>query len=269
MIKVLNLGAGVQSTTVLRLAIHGEIERPDHVIFADTGWEPRAVYEHLAVLEREIAGAGIPFHKVSAGNIKDDEMRATMRGTKDKGQRFISMPFYTDTGMVRRQCTREYKIDPISKLTRQLCGVGRKTKNNCTPKVERWFGISLDEVQRMRLSAEWWAVNHYPLIDLGMTRSDCLSWMESKGYPRAPRSACIACPYRSDAEWRHLRDTSPEEFEEACQFDEAIRERGGMRGDIFVHRSGRPLRLVDLSTPEDHGQQNMWRDAECAGMCGV
>ena len=36
LIKVLSLGAGVQSSTVLRLAIHGEIERPDHVVFADT-----------------------------------------------------------------------------------------------------------------------------------------------------------------------------------------------------------------------------------------
>jgi hypothetical protein len=275
LVKVLNLGAGVQSTTVLRLALRGEIERPNHVIFADTGWEPRAVYEHLAVLEEEMREAGIEFHKVSAGNIKDDALRATDRGTKAEGERYANMPYYTldrengGKGMIRRQCTREYKIDPISKLTRELCGVGRKNKNNCTPLVERWFGISLDEIQRMRQSAEWWAVNYYPLVELGMTRDDCLQWMERNGYTRPPRSACIACPYRSDAEWRHLSDTSLEEFEEACEFDDAIRTRGGMRGDIYVHRSCLPLRDVDLSTPEDHGQQNMWRDLECAGMCGV
>ena len=170
---------------------------------------------------------------------------------------------------MRRQCTRQYKVDPISKLVKSLADVGRKSKNNNTPKVEQWFGISMDEIRRCTLSRYWWATNYYPLIELGMSRDDCLQWMDRHGYERPPRSACIACPYKSDLEWRHLRDTSPEEFKEACQFDEAIRNRGGMRGQIFVHRSAKPLREVDFSTPEDHGQQNMFRDNECAGMCGV
>ena len=273
MIKVLSLGAGVQSSTVLRLAIHGEIERPDHVIFADTGWEPRAVYKHLARLEIEMNTADIPFFKVSVGDIKADALRATVRGTKKNGQRHANMPYYTrqangDLGMIRRQCTREYKVDPISKKVRELCNVGRKSKTNHIPKVEQWFGISTDELRRCTLSRFWWAVNYYPLIDLHMTRDDCLSWMNRHGYPRPPRSACVACPYKADIEWRLLRDESPDEWEEACVFDEAIRHRGGMRGDIYVHRTATPLREVDLSTPEDHGQARLWDD-ECAGMCGL
>lgn len=38
--RVLSLGAGVQSTAVLLMMIHGEIPKADHVIFSDTGWEP-------------------------------------------------------------------------------------------------------------------------------------------------------------------------------------------------------------------------------------
>ncbi|MGB5093359.1 MAG: hypothetical protein WBN97_08640, partial [Parvibaculum sp.] len=42
------LGAGVQSTTLALMAAHGEIgPMPDCTIFADTGWVPQAVYEHL------------------------------------------------------------------------------------------------------------------------------------------------------------------------------------------------------------------------------
>lgn len=279
--KVLSLGAGVQSTTVLRLALHGEIERPDHVIFADTGWEPRAVYDHLGVLEVEMAEAGLPFHKVKirpartvTGNIKEDALASTVRGLKQNGERHANLPYFTldretgGRGMLRRQCTYDYKIDPIMRKTKEVCGIGRKPKNPL-PLVERWMGISLDEVQRMRLSSDWWAVNYYPLVDLEMTRGDCLRWLEEKSYPRPPRSACIGCPFRSDAEWRHLRESSPEEFLEACDFDDAIRNRGGMRGEIFIHSARIPLREVDLSTPEDHGQQNLFRDLECAGMCGV
>jgi len=41
----LSLGAGIQSSTVLLLACEGVIPRFDVALFADTGWEPRAVYD--------------------------------------------------------------------------------------------------------------------------------------------------------------------------------------------------------------------------------
>lgn len=47
MLRVLSLGAGVQSTTLALMAAHGEIEPPDCAIFADTQWEPAEVYAHL------------------------------------------------------------------------------------------------------------------------------------------------------------------------------------------------------------------------------
>lgn len=43
-LRVLSLGAGVQSTTLAFMAAHGEIgPMPDCAIFADTHWEPKAV----------------------------------------------------------------------------------------------------------------------------------------------------------------------------------------------------------------------------------
>jgi 3'-phosphoadenosine 5'-phosphosulfate sulfotransferase (PAPS reductase)/FAD synthetase len=41
-VRVISLGAGVQSTTVLLLAHRGELPGGpvDYAIFADTGWEP-------------------------------------------------------------------------------------------------------------------------------------------------------------------------------------------------------------------------------------
>lgn len=72
-LRVLSLGAGVQSTTLLMLAAEGKLPKLDAAVFADTGWEPAAVYEHLDRLESEVAGpAGIPIYRVSNGNIRDD-----------------------------------------------------------------------------------------------------------------------------------------------------------------------------------------------------
>ena len=47
-LRCLSLGAGVQSTTMALMAAHGALTpMPDCAIFADTGWEPEAVYDHL------------------------------------------------------------------------------------------------------------------------------------------------------------------------------------------------------------------------------
>jgi hypothetical protein len=270
LVKILSLGAGVQSSTILRMAIKGEIERPDHVIFADTGWEPRAVYEHLGILELEMAAADIPFHHVSCGrNIKEEGLRATAGDSK----RYANLPFYVidrrngKRGMLKRQCTSDFKIDPIVKKIYEIAKIPRKSLTNPNPQplVEQWLGISVDEMRRVKMSRHWWAVNYYPLIELGMTRSDCMDWNMRNGFATPPRSACIGCPFRSNAEWEWMRHAATEDFEEACEFDEAIRVRGGMFGDLFVHRSATPLRTA---VGDDDGQGSLFGE-DCAGVCGV
>lgn len=65
---MLSLGAGVQSSTLLLMALQGGL--PDCAIFADTGWEPQAVYDHLDRLEANARADGLPVHRVSAGNFR-------------------------------------------------------------------------------------------------------------------------------------------------------------------------------------------------------
>ena len=51
---ILSLGAGVQSTTLYLMFLHGEITpQIDCAIFADTGEEPESVYEHLEWLKAQ------------------------------------------------------------------------------------------------------------------------------------------------------------------------------------------------------------------------
>jgi hypothetical protein len=259
--RVLNLGAGVQSTTVALLAAQGVIDPFDIAVFADTGWEPTQVYSHLDWLESAVP---FPVERVSVGNLRDDLLAAA------RGERRISNPpFFVKTtsadgarfepGIIRRGCTRDYKIVPIERFL-------RKWRNG--QQIEQSFGISIDEVERMRSSRHAWSTYAYPLIDLGMTRADCLAWINERGYPQPPRSACAGCPYHSNAEWRRLRDEQPEAWADAVEVDAAIRNGlPGVRGDVYMHRSLVPLPDVDLTTPEDHGQLS-W-SSECEGMCGV
>jgi hypothetical protein len=138
--------------------------------------------------------------------------------------------------------------------------------------VVQWVGISLDEMTRMKPSRDAWIRVSWPLIHKRMTRRSCLEWMKSNGYPDPPRSACVYCPFRSDAEWRWLRDNDPEGFARAVLFDHETREmRKGQENptsETYIHRSLIPLGQVDLRSDTERGQLTLWDD-ECAGVCGV
>lgn len=266
--NILSLGAGVQSSTVLLMSCRGVLPKLDAAIFADTQWEPRAVYDWLeSVLKPEAEKAGIPMYVVTAGNIRADALRSRMRKEeyeKIEGGRWASMPLYTQLkdkdgeGMIRRQCTAEYKITPVQRKAKELSG-GKP--------IQLWMGISGDELRRIRMSKVRWIEHYYPLVfgfERPWHRHDCLKWLNVHGYGTAPRSACIGCPYRSNQEWRSL---SPDEWMDAVAFDKGIRQLGGLTADTYLHRSCKPLDMVDMSTDEERGQQN-WIN-ECEGMCGV
>lgn len=270
-LRVLSLGAGVQSSTVLLMSCVGELPKLDAAVFADTGWEPQAVYRHLEWLADEAGKYGIPVFTVSAGHIKEDALRCQLgytgpasgrqlqKGiTVDGMVRWGSMPYFIlgpngEKGMIKRQCTNEYKLTPIRRKVREVAGYAPR-KRISAGFVEQWIGISADESSRQRGSGEHWRLNRHPLLDVHITRLGCYDWMEKNGYPEPPRSACIGCPFRTDAEWRWLRDKEPESWEDAIEFDRTIRTFGGMRGQVFLHAQRIPLEEVDLRTDIDFGQ---------------
>lgn len=266
-LRVLSLGAGVQSTTLLRMIIHGELPPVDHAIFSDTGWEPQAVYQHLEVLKKECEDAGIPLHIVSNGNIRDDAL--------DPAHGFASMPLHIrnqkgEPAIGRRQCTREYKLKPVLDKQRELAGLkpGQRCKEH---RVTTVIGISWDEAQRMKDPAFPWLRNEYPLVDRHIKRYDCIKWNEEHGYPPPPRSSCIGCPYHSNKEWRAIRD-NPVDWADAIDFDRRLRSgelaRLSAPSEAFLHSARIPLEEVDIRSEEERGQGSLF-DMECEGMCGL
>jgi hypothetical protein len=244
------------------MAAHGEITpMPKCAIFADTQDEPEEVYHWLEKLEKWLP---FPVHRVTEGRLSDS---VTKLKTSKDGNLYTEsgIPAYTLKpdglkGMSQRQCTQNYKINPIRKFLRKWQKQG----------VVQWIGISLDEAHRMKPSRDKWVTNVWPLIDKRMNRHNCLLWLNKNGYPKPPRSACIYCPYHSNSEWRALSDRS---FLEAAQFEKnlqaAFRQLTHGNGNVpYLHPSRVNLMEVDFSTDEDHGQQIMFGN-ECEGMCGV
>ena len=137
-------------------------------------------------------------------------------------------------GMIRRQCTKEYKLDVIEHVIRHEI-VGLKPRQ-WFPRdeihVQQYLGISFDEAGRaarvrLRFAEVPWATPVFPLVERQITRSMCQQRLKAFGVPHeVPRSACVFCPYRSNEEWRWLRDNDPAGFQRAIEIDAALRTPG-------------------------------------------
>lgn len=273
-LNIISLGAGIQSSALLLMALHGEFnESPDAAIFADTQWESSSTYDYLDYLDTIAEPYSFRIYRVSAGNLRQD-----MLDSKSRGMRVANMPLHVRgsdgrPALLRRTCTKEYKIEPIQRKVAALLHEKLGRKAYPIKSVDQWIGISTDEASRMKDSRLKYVTLRYPLIEKRMSRTDCLEWLIDHGYQQPSKSACIGCPFHSDQFWRHLKRNHPEEWANAVEFDQEIR-RGirGVReisgGGCFVHRSLKPLDQVDLRTAEDRGQLNLFLN-ECEGMCGV
>ncbi len=268
---VLSLGAGTQSTVMALMAEQGYngMPKPDLAIFADTGWEPPAVYEHLEWLKSQLSYEVV---EVSAGNIKDD----LLLGRNPRGHHFMDIPAYLTepdgkASVSKRQCTSDYKLDPIKAELRQRLGLQKGRRAAKSSQVEMWLGISADEATRQKPSREEWITNRWPLIEQGYNRAQLYQWFRDR-YPERelPRSACIGCPYHSNSEWKHLKENDPRSFAEAVFVDRALREMPHLRelskGTAYLHRTRQPLAEIDFTNTKDYSEA---MQEECEGLCGI
>lgn len=304
-LRILSLGAGVQSSTLALMAEHGDIEPIDCAIFADTQSEPKAVMEWLDWLEKQVS---FPIYRVTRGSLRDDQLSLRVNGDRTcvKGKipayvlstdlkpswphefayedspeefikyvdEFMGPPKYVDVvskGMFGRKCTADYKIWAIEKKVKELLGIKRFSKKSPLL-VEQLIGISVDEAQREKPSNRAEIKHVFPLLDLYMTRNDCLSWMQKHGYPEPPKSACTFCPFHSDAMWEEIK-ASPE-WESVVHFERELqrlaKEDTVTRGVPYLHRDCVPIDQVEFKpkTNKKLHQLNLFGN-ECSGMCGV
>jgi hypothetical protein len=322
--NVLSLGAGRQSSCLFAMSCDGLLPKLDAAVFADTQSEQAAVYRQLDLLAELGAKSGIPLIRVTRGDLGRDSLDFRRNRVSQDGKRYASVPVFVKNadgsrGIVRRQCTSAYKIEPIEEwIKRILLKIAPRHHAPRTVQVRCWHGISADEEQRTRFPGRFrsrketslvqkvwgweeetvdveefvpdlWKSNAYPFCDseffpdqskqqLGWlkrwTVEDCQRWL-AKRFPGVDwiRSACVFCPYRRNAEWKRMRDTDPEAFADACQYDDDQRiadasysERRPLAGLPFLHDSLVPLRMVKLDSEDDWqlGFAN-----ECEGMCGL
>jgi hypothetical protein len=220
-----------------------ELPPLDFTVHSDTGWERAATYEFSRKWASWLERLGV---RVITTRSPDSYGMIDRWGG-------VQIPAFTvddqgKKGQIRRQCTGLWKIKPLRRILRS-----EMTERGLTPRpdtVELWLGITMDEFQRARTSGVKYVKNTFPLLDLKMTRDDCVQWLTDHGLPVPGKSSCVFCPYHDTATWKELH-SHEEDYKTALQVDEEVRA-ARPPGLLYVHPSRRPLaKAVEDGTTED------------------
>lgn len=230
-------GGGVQSSAIAALICQGKLPKPDLAVIADTGREYSPVWDYMSnVVQPELRKVGVELH-VAGHDLATVDLWSGADGNA------LLIPAFTDKAGRRsklpKYCSQEWKARVVQRFARKH-GIND---------ADQWIGFTIDEMERMRVYRHGQKWQHvYPLIDLRMSRGDCMSEIERLGWPPPPRSACWMCPYRSDQEWMLMKQEAPQDFERAKRLEQEIRERDP---NAYLHRSCKPLGEVEFDDQPD------------------
>lgn len=209
----LSFGAGVQTTALLVLIVENKWPRPDAILFADTGHESDETYKYLA----EVSGPYARFHGLEI-NVLGSDWR-TAHYAADLETYCLEHRMLPGTWV--RWCTDRYKVKPLLRFRKRSMNASKNAP------VESWIGISTDEKHRARPSNDPLEIKRYPLIELGLSRTNCEQIIRDAGLPVPPKSGCWFCPFKKQSAWHQLKRERPDLFERALVMEGNARGKDG------------------------------------------
>lgn len=230
---VMNYGGGRQTVAMLVLIQRGIIPKPDRIVIADTGRENPSTWDYRDEVAEPMAQSMGLTIEIAPRSLAYVDLYA------HNGD--LLLPVYTATGKMSAFCSTEWKVRVVRRFLKER-GINTATA---------WIGYALDERDRYKPTKEdtsgpWYRA--FPLLDLNLTKRDCIQVIKDAGLPLPPPSACWMCPNKPNEEWRYLRDNYPAAFAQACQLDDEVREEDIAQGHagVWLHASRVPLRDADL-----------------------
>ena len=240
-LRSFSFGGGVQSTAALVLAAQGEIDYRTF-LFANVGddSENPATMVYVDKVARPFAAAhGIELTTLDRVMVRSGETRTLFGELTREGSKSLKIPVRMSNGAPgTRSCTADYKILVIG---RELKRRGASAERPATVGI----GISVDEIHRANnRRCEKHERIDYPLLNLGIRRTDCERIIRSAGLPVPPKSSCWFCPFKRPETWHEMRRSEPEQFEKACQLEDLLNRRRDALGKdhVYLTRFGKPLR---------------------------
>lgn len=208
-----NFGGGVNSTALL-LFIHDRDERPDWVLFADTGSERPETYKNIEVVEKWCKKVGFPF--ATTRWIRKD---GTFESIHENALRTSYLPSkaYGLAG-----CTYKWKSQPMERWRKAngfeggIVAIGYDAGES--RRIEKLVACS--DTDRLANETYW-----YPLVAWGIDRRNCIARIEAQGW-KTVKSACFCCPNMRPGEWDALRTEHPDLYEIADRIEGQAKAAG-------------------------------------------
>ena len=249
---IFSCGGGVQSTACLVLASQGAIPYRTFV-FANVGnhaEDPRTLRYIAEVLKPYAAEHGINW--IDVQRQRRDGTPVDLYSELLRPIRSIEIPVRMANGAPgNRNCTVHFKIKPIAKWIRKHapgCTLGK--------------GISTDEPHRATPSRESDGyTSAYPLIELGISRSDCLRIVRDAGLSQPPKSSCWFCPYKTTDQWTTMRQERPDLFAKVVDLERRLNAKRAQLGKdpVYISSVGsRRGQSIDKAVPEQLGLFHEW-----------
>jgi hypothetical protein len=239
--SVVSFGGGINSTALL-FGLHERGEKPDAILFADTGGEKPPTYEHVVKMQEWCQQAGFP-------EITIVRNKTTLEEANLQNETIPSKAFGFGT------CSERFKIDPQRKWI----------KAQGWTHVTFLVGIHAGETRRAtRLMTDGGQAIRYPLIEWGWGQSECEAAIDRNGMAKPCKSACFFCPSMKKREVLALSKEFPDLFERAVEMESAALAAGNLQTVKGLGRNWSWSALVAA----DERQMKLFTDDQ-APLCDV
>jgi len=181
-------------------------ERPDLILFADTGGEKPETYTFVSdVIGRLMSEWDWP--RVEWVHRKQETLEEECLRTHGLPSIVVGI----------RSCSDKYKIRPVDDFLKTWQPAIDAWSHG--EKIVKCIGFDAEEPHRIKQFSDARFTVRYPLVEWGWGRKECIKKIEEYGLEIPPKSSCFFCPEMKESEIIDLKMKHPELFERALRME--------------------------------------------------
>lgn len=254
--QLVSYGGGTNSTAML-VGLWERGERPDAIVFADTGSEKPHTYEHVALVSKWCESVGFP----AIVTVKGDQPQQIKDGSLYN--ECLRLGVLPSKAYGFGSCSMKWKVEPQRKYDRAYA----KERSIELSDITRLVGFDADEPSRMdRGVANAHKVpskQRFPLIEWGWGRDECVDAIARAGLPQPGKSACFFCPSSKVPEIIQLGRDYPELLDQALEMERKALAGEGQAPALRGKGLGRSFAWIEIVKYQDAQCDMFTQEADC------
>ena len=252
MLKIVSFGGGVNSTALL-IGLQECGERPEAILFADTGGEKPETYKHIDRVRNWCYEVGFP----EVQFVRYHESKHATLEMECLNNETLPSKAFGFSG-----CSVKWKRQPMDKWIDKWPNAQQAWASG--EKVARLIGLHAGEMRRGKIPDTDKFTFCYPLREWGWSQVECEAAHARASLPLPVKSACFFCPAMKKNEVIRLAKEHPDLFERAIEIERNARESGSLETVKGLGRNWTWEALVKA----DEQQRKLFVDSQ-APLCDV